>query len=184
MSSLPDWPRMNRDEKIRLVTAMLAEKATASQIAASFANCSRNPAIGFVHRIQKAGVKANFYNRPRSATVRSVKAPKLAKVASVAPPPPSAPELVVEAAPIALPAVIEQFPDRDSYFRPLAGTAPIAGDDLEGGVCHWPVNGLYGSEPIYCGEPADGPYCATHTRIAYQPQSSLKEKRHGAHIGR
>lgn len=184
MKSLPDWTRMDRGERVKLVTEMLAEKATASQIAASFANCSRNAAIGFVHRISKAGVKAAFHNRPRCAPVRAAKQPKPAKVTRAAPPVAPAPEPVIEAAPIALPAVIEQFPTRDSYFRPLPETSPIDAEDLEGGVCHWPVNGLYGCEPIYCGQPADGPYCRTHTRIAFVPNSSLKEKRHGAHIGR
>jgi hypothetical protein len=51
---------------------------------------------------------------------------------------------------------------------------------MSGGMCHWPVNGLYGREPIYCGQPADGPFCPVHHRLAYQPNSSLQEKRHGA----
>ncbi|MGT2467410.1 GcrA family cell cycle regulator [Mesorhizobium atlanticum] len=83
-------------------------------------------------------------------------------------------------APPSVPAVMPTFTTRESYFLPLPDSVPVDLADMEGGECHWPVNGLYGKEPIYCGRPADGAYCREHHRIAYNPAPSPKEYRHGA----
>jgi GcrA cell cycle regulator len=134
---------------------------------------SRNAVIGRVHRL---GLKLK--GRP-PANIMAVKAKRERPTRAVQPDRTPAVAKDAKAAP-ALPVAIPAFPDLDSYFRPLPGTEAVPLAEMAGGMCHWPVNGRYGREPIYCGLPADGPYCPVHHRLAYQPKSSLQEKRHGA----
>lgn len=174
-----------RDEALkRLVTA----GKTSSQIAA-LSGISRNSVIGRIHRLKlelargktktnpkkTAQPKAETPRRaPRRKLIAGIEQIKLSQKPKAARP--------AKAAEAKVPVVIPAFLDRDSYFLPLADTPPVSLMDMHDQACRWPVNGLYGREPIYCGRHApDGPYCRVHHRIAFQPASSLKEKRHGAH---
>lgn len=52
-------------------------------------------------------------------------------------------------------------------FPPTVGRFTLF--DLENGVCRWPI----GEHPnvVFCGAPADGPYCACHHALAYRDES-------------
>ncbi|RWM29445.1 GcrA family cell cycle regulator [Mesorhizobium sp.] len=178
-------------EQDSLLRKLNADGLTASQIAAHFENFSRNAIIGRAHRLGLVLANANgpIKNRKRKHLADSKKpaTPQRKKLIAgiehiVRPAKPTAPEPIAtaKAIPIVLPATVPTFTTRESYFLPLPGSPPVDLADMEGGKCHWPVNGLYGREPIYCGRPADGTYCRVHTRLAYEPAQTPKETRHGA----
>jgi hypothetical protein len=59
---------------------------------------------------------------------------------------------------------------RARAFEPLPGLAPIHLTELTKTTCRWPVNGIDGSEPIFCGGHAPQLYCSSHARMAYTPR--------------
>lgn len=68
--------------------------------------------------------------------------------------------------------------DRQHYFDPLPGTRPVEIGDLPRfGKCRWPVNGLDGHDPIFCGQIIDptATYCAVHRRLAFTPAIMRRE---------
>ncbi|ESW92673.1 hypothetical protein NKL07_22010 [Mesorhizobium sp. C280B] len=179
--SRPFHPRWTpeRDEALK---RLVAAGKSSSQIAA-LSGISRNSVIGRIHRLKLTLARRKGSSNPRAPQApkppadKPRRAPRRKLIAGVE-------QIVLSQKPVAprtsVPAVIPTFVDRDSYFLPLADTPPVDLMGLQGGRCRWPVNGLYGRDPIYCGRHADGTYCRVHHRIAYQPASSLKEKRHGA----
>lgn len=191
----PFYPRWTPEADERL-KALLAENLSASQISARFGNCSRNAVIGRVHRLNlsfsKAAPAAVKANRARSNAKKAVgntpavptRKKLIAGIEHVALRPEKqkakpAPIVLPSPSP-SVPAVVPTFTTRESRFLPLPDSPPVNLADMEGGKCHWPVNGLYGKEPAYCGRPADGAYCREHHSIAYTPAPPPKETRHGA----
>lgn len=196
MSPLPDWRTMSKTEKAEALKSLCAAGHSATRIAGFFAGFpSRNAIIGMIHRMQRKGdtIALKGDGRSRKAKNDASAAPKSRKprmparkklIAGVEHPAMSArkaPDAAVSV-PTSLPAVIPAFSDRESYFQPLPDTSPIALKDLHSDSCRWPVDGLFGREGMFCDEVrvAGKPYCTTHHRIAYQPQSALKDKRYGA----
>ncbi|TIS37540.1 GcrA family cell cycle regulator [Mesorhizobium sp.] len=190
----PSYPRWTPelDEQLK---GLLEEKLTASQIAARFGNFSRNAIIGRTHRLklnfarprghQKPGVapeaKPTMPAKPRLPKRRRLIA-GVEQIVLSRKPGKSKPVQSKRAQPEpALPAVIPTFVTRESYFLPLADTSPIALSALSESKCRWPVDGIHGREGLFCGEHAhQGVYCRVHRSIAYQPNSSMMEKRRGA----
>ncbi len=197
MSELPTWKGLDPAERKAILIQQSREGKTASQIAACFADFpSRNAIIGAIHRLHAAGVAIKLgrgqvpTSKPAAAKKAKATDPHVVPERRAKPQRETADQVpqaaLVPSVPQTqanLPAVIE-LPRGDDAFLPLPDTTPIGPDDLQGGRCHWLVNGRFGREPIYCGEPADGAFCSVHHRIAYVPNSSLKEKRNGAHSGR
>ncbi|HLP66720.1 MAG TPA: hypothetical protein VK181_04300, partial [Rhizobium sp.] len=69
--------------------------------------------------------------------------------------------------------------DRSRPFDPLEGVEPILVKNFPRlGKCRWPVNGIDGHEPLFCGcetAPATNIYCTTHTRFARPKEVSHGE---------
>lgn len=177
-----------RDQALR---SLVSEKLSSSQIAARL-GISRNSAIGRIHRLKLvlaagAGKHVPKGRATKAATGQPRRAPRRKLIAGIeqiklSQKPKAAPKPVTPP-PAQVPATIPTFRTRDDYFLPLAGNEPVSLIDLQADQCHWPVNGLYGSAPIYCGRDADGPYCTAHRRIAYTPAPPLKEKPRGQNSG-
>ena len=52
--------------------------------------------------------------------------------------------------------------------------------DLRESMCRWPVGDPASAEFRYCGGKApigEGPYCAYHSRMAYQPMQDRRQRR-------
>lgn len=176
--ALPDWKALDPADRDAMLITLCGQGLSASRIAERFLNCTRSAVVGRVHRLQKRQVRVALRGRPSTNRTRQKPAKGAGKasrrvIAGVE-------HVVARNLQAELPVVVVRFPTRESYFEPLPETQPVHLDDMSGGRCNWPVSGLFGREPIYCGAPAEGTYCATHHRIAYQPNSSLREKRHVA----
>lgn len=67
-------------------------------------------------------------------------------------------------APAKAPVII----DKDRAFEPIDGVVPVHLLELTSLSCRWPVNGLHGRSPLFCGQARtdDRSYCAAHRALA------------------
>ena len=160
------------DERVDLLRKLWIEGLSASRIAAELAGgVTRNAVIGKVHRLGLSGRNKGIVNatpvRVRSP-LKPVGQPARSPVAQ------GAMALMMRGEnPIALHGgMLGAAPTRPSGDNvvPLAETVTIM--DLRESMCRWPVGDPSSSEFRYCGSKApigEGPYCAHHSRMAYQP---------------
>jgi GcrA cell cycle regulator len=110
-------------------------------------------------------------------------------------PPPAAARLKVKAP--AGPAVVEErpAPALDSVVVPLRPALPVTREssevalspservtimDLRETSCRWPMGDPSNAEFRFCGAKTcigDGPYCAAHARLAFQPSHDRRRER-------
>jgi GcrA cell cycle regulator len=165
------------DERVELLRKLWLEGLSASQIAAHLGGVSRNAVIGKVHRLKLS-------NRGRAAA-----APQRQKKAS-----PAAGTKVVRAAPVravtasigatALQVAFEAEPVARPVPRVIENIAvPVSRHlklvELSDRTCKWPNGDPLTEDFSFCGnEPGEnGPYCAYHARIAFQPPSERRRSR-------
>lgn len=150
---IPEWALLTREERQQAIAKHAADGLSAGQIALQFTGVSRNAIIGYCKR---SDIKLkNARGGSRSAMAR----PAPRTEAATRPAKPAKPDLVA-LGPIS----------RSKAFEPLAGRVPVHLADLKSFQCHWPVNALEGSEPIFCGASASSLYCTSHARLAYLPR--------------
>lgn len=166
MNMLPDWTEMTKEQRIEKLKPLVGEGLSAGQIAMHFGNCSRNAVIGYLAR-HDVGYKG------KGRTGRPVKAAKLVRAPARAPKPLMDIPSIERAKPAVNPApdLVDLGPiAKGNAFLPINGIEPVHLTDLGRQQCHWPVNGLDGNEPIFCGAPSLKTYCTSHQRLAYQPR--------------
>ncbi len=161
------------DERVELLRKLWLEGLSASQIASALQNgITRNAVIGKVHRLGLSGrVKASAPSVPR------VRTKPLRPMA----PRHSAPmvrgntALAVKSLPA---EVVEPEPLEDVVI-PISERVTIT--ELKEAMCRWPLGDPTTAEFRFCGakKPVDGagPYCAYHSRIAYQPVQERRRER-------
>ena len=159
------------DDRVDALKKLWLEGHSASQIAKQLGGVTRNAVIGKVHRLGLSGRAAPSQPaRPVFKTakpVRSVAAP--APVVRRCEPAPAA----VAAAPA--PAAVALRPERAE----TPGSATVL--TLGSCMCKWPIGDPSSDGFTFCGGRAtQGPYCATHAAVAYQPQLPKKSGRTGA----
>lgn len=135
------------DDRVERLKSLWQEGLSASQIAASFGDLTRNAAIGKLHRLGLVGRSSDGQsNRPRIQ-----RAPRLART-----PKPS---------PILLPAEIDPLLLADGSFATMR--------NVDQQMCRWPVGDPTSADFHFCGHPhkPGAPYCEVHCRRAYQPNS-------------
>lgn len=181
MSELPDWTKIPRDERRRLLTAYCEEGLTASKIADSFQNCSRSAVIGLVHRLKlqlgggqprkgmtgrrKPGTEA----APKAAKAKPVRASKLVQQTSSwrgANNPPASDFKARALQRAASPGIVIK---RENAFDPIPGSEPVA---FGSAGCKWPVDKLDGPGLLACGATklhSETPYCSAHSSLASAP---------------
>lgn len=163
------------DERVELLRKLWLDGFSASQIANELANgITRNAVIGKVHRLGLSGrAKTTVPAAPRPRvkplrpTVPRTSAPALRGNAALAikslPMEEEAPE----------PLLIEDV------VIPISERVTIM--DLKEAMCRWPLGDPTSAEFRFCGakKPTDatGPYCAQHSRIAYQPIQERRRER-------
>jgi hypothetical protein len=166
MNMLPDWTEMTKEQRIEKLKPLVSEGLSAGQIAMHFGNCSRNAVIGYLSRHDVGYIGKGRTGQPVKVA-KLVKKPVPARKSVPALPPIEQPKPVAK--------VIPDFADlgpiaKGSAFLPIDGVKPVHLTDLGRQQCHWPVNGLDGNEPIFCGAPSSKTYCTSHQRLAYQPR--------------
>jgi GcrA cell cycle regulator len=163
------------DERVELLRKLWLEGLSASQIANELANgISRNAVIGKVHRLGLAGrAKA-----PIAASAR----PRI-KPARPAVPRPTAPLIRGNTAlafkPQPMPMAEPEPEPVEDVVIPISERVTIM--ELREPMCRWPLGDPTTAEFRFCGTrkstTATGPYCAYHSRLAYQPLNERRRER-------
>ena len=159
------------DERVEMLKKLWSEGLSASQIAAEIGSVTRNAVIGKVHRLGLSG-----RGKAKSSSHQRVKKPART---------PSAPATIAEQAPRSagaiapIPLAMEQEPVAtvDDVVVPMSERVTIM--DLRESMCRWPMGDPTKAEFRFCGaRSVTGlPYCAHHSRIAYQPVADRKRDR-------
>jgi GcrA cell cycle regulator len=157
------------DDRVEQLKKLWEGGLSASQIAAELGNVTRNAVIGKVHRLGLSGRAKS----PSSAAPRQRKArPAAQQMMRVARPVSRgntalahAFEVEIEADPIAYDNVV-----------PMSQRLSLL--ELNEATCHWPIGDPSSSEFFFCGGRALNalPYCAHHSRIAYQPAGDRRRQ--------
>ena len=143
------------DERVEVLKKLWLEGLSASQIAKQLGGITRNAVIGKVHRLGLSGRAAPSH--PSRPVFKTPRAPR---------PPASSTPRRLEPRPASLPAPV--------YFVEEPGSATVL--TLGAHMCKWPIGDPATDAFTFCGRRADaeGPYCAHHASIAYQPQQPRK----------
>jgi GcrA cell cycle regulator len=148
------------DERVELLKKLWQDGLSASQIAKQLGGVTRNAVIGKVHRLGLSG------RATPSKPQRTVfKAPRPARPVSAAPAAPR--RLVAEPANQPQPSPV-RFVDEEP------GTATVL--TLGAHMCKWPIGDPSLDSFTFCGRrTGEGPYCAHHAQVAYQPAQAKKK---------
>ena len=142
------------DERVDLLKKMWTEGQSASQIAKELGGVTRNAVIGKVHRLGLSG---------RATPTRSDRPPISARRKPAPKPVMIEPEEPIE----------EEILDDGEWATVLT---------LNERMCKWPI-GHPGTEKFhFCGRAAQAgtPYCEAHSRVAYQPAPSRRDRKRSA----
>lgn len=159
------------DERVELLKKLWTEGLSASQIAAELGGITRNAVIGKVHRLGLSG---------------------RAKSPSSAAPRPRKPRVAAHTMRVARPAIrgntaLARVQAYDVEYEPepveVENVVPLGQRcsllDLSEAKCRWPVGDPGAQDFFFCGgKTAESlPYCAYHSRIAYQPVGDRRRDR-------
>jgi GcrA cell cycle regulator len=157
------------DERVETLKKLWADGLSASQIAAELGGITRNAVIGKVHRLGLSGRAKS----PSSAAPR----PRKPRAASHM--------LRVSRSSMrgntALAHAYEL--DLEPELEPIDNVIPLGQRrsllELTEETCRWPIGDPGTADFFFCGGPAitSLPYCAYHSRVAYQPANVRRDRR-------
>jgi GcrA cell cycle regulator len=162
------------DERVELLKKLWNEGLSASQIAAELGGITRNAVIGKVHRLGLSGrAKSPASVAPRARKPRASAA--LLRVAR--------PTLRGNTALARLPAYevdYEPEPENTAAIVPIGQRCTLL--ELNESKCRWPIGDPGAPDFFFCGGKAveNLPYCAHHSRIAYQPIGERRREKRTA----
>jgi len=156
------------EDRVEMLKKLWDAGLSAGQIAAELGNVTRNGVIGKVHRLGLSGRAKS----PSSATPRKRKVrPERTKPFALPP----------QARARGNPALahafdVEMEPDPTAYDNIVPMSQRLSLLQLNDATCHWPVGDPESEDFFFCGgrSLASLPYCAHHSRIAYQPASDRR----------
>jgi GcrA cell cycle regulator len=157
------------DERVELLKKLWADGLSASQIAAELGGITRNAVIGKVHRLGLSGrAKSTSSTSPRPRKARSpshmlrIGRPSIRGNTALA----HAYDIETEAEPELIDNII-----------PIGQRRTLL--ELNEQTCRWPVGDPGSTEFFFCGgNTVTGlPYCAYHSRVAYQPAGDRRRDR-------
>ncbi len=155
------------DERVELLKKLWADGLSASQIAGELGGITRNAVIGKVHRLGLSGrAKSPSSSAPRVRKPRS----HMLRVSRPAMRGNTALALAYEM-------------DAELDLEPVELVIPLEQRrnllELNEETCRWPVGDPATPEFYFCGgKSITGlPYCAPHSRVAYQPAADRRRDR-------
>jgi GcrA cell cycle regulator len=165
------------DERVEQLRQHWIEGKSASQIALLLGHgLTRNAVIGKVHRLGLAGrakspSSSGSHSRPSSQqSARRAAAPRAAPVS---------PRMVRGATALAVEPQTAAAAEPQAFegvVLPMSLRVTII--ELKEAMCRWPLGDPASPDFRYCGSPtANGPYCAYHGRLAYQPAQERRRER-------
>lgn len=154
------------DDRVEQLKKLWEGGLSASQIAAELGNVTRNAVIGKVHRLGLSGRAKS----PSSAAPRPRK-PRPAQQMVRMPRPVARGNTA-----LAHDYQVEMEPDPISVDNVIPISQRLQLVELSDATCHWPVGDPASADFYFCGGKAvaGAPYCAHHSRIAYQPASDRR----------
>jgi GcrA cell cycle regulator len=155
------------DERVELLKKLWSDGLSASQIAAELGGITRNAVIGKVHRLGLSGrAKTASSAAPRQRKARS--STHILRIGRAVVRGNTA--LAYEIEPEVTPELVENV-------VPIGQRRTIL--ELTEQTCRWPIGDPGSTEFFFCGGHtiAGLPYCAFHSRIAYQPVSDRRRDR-------
>jgi GcrA cell cycle regulator len=157
------------DDRVEQLKKLWEGGLSASQIAAELGNVTRNAVIGKVHRLGLSGRAKS----PSSAAPRPRKARPAQHMMRVTRP--------VSRGNTALAHVFEveaEQQDPVAYDNVVPMSQRLSLLELNEATCHWPIGDPSNPEFFFCGGKAlqSLPYCAHHSRIAYQPAGDRRRQ--------
>jgi GcrA cell cycle regulator len=157
------------DERVEQLKKLWESGLSASQIAAELGNITRNAVIGKVHRLGLSGRAKS----PSSAVPRPRKARPSQHMVRISRP--------MSRGNTALAHAFETEPEHDpvAYDNVVPMNQRKTLLELSEDTCHWPVGDPGSPEFFFCGgKSLQGlPYCAHHSRVAYQPAVDRRRDR-------
>jgi GcrA cell cycle regulator len=157
------------DERVELLKKLWADGLSASQIAAELGGVTRNAVIGKVHRLGLAGrAKAPSSAAPRPRKARAH--PHMLRVGRAAIRGNTALAHAYE-------LEVEPEPELVDNVIPMGQRRTLL--ELNEDTCRWPIGDPGQADFFFCGgQPVAGlPYCAYHSRVAYQPPNLRRDRR-------
>lgn len=139
------------EERVEKLKQLWAEGLSASQIARTLGEVTRNAVIGKVHRLGLSGrATTSRIDRPRPVAVRRPTRPRL---------------------------VVPETASVEEARLPTGEFATVM--TVREGMCKWPIGDPSSDEFHFCGNSVNTglPYCTAHARMAYQPAQSRRDKR-------
>jgi GcrA cell cycle regulator len=162
------------DERVELLRQLWLDGRSASQISAQLGHgVTRNAVIGKVHRLGLAG---------RAKAPTSTASPPRAAAPRMSPRPASSSARTAVRGATALALASEPALDTRPVFQEEDVVIPmslrVSIIDLKEAMCRWPLGDPTSADFRYCGSPAaNGPYCAHHGKLAYQPVQDRRRER-------
>jgi len=137
------------EERVELLSKLWAEGLSASQIARTLGEVTRNAVIGKVHRLGLSGRATPARTERPRVTIRRSK-PEISKPVMVTP------------------EIIEE--------QVLEDGAWVTVMTLTERMCKWPIGHPGTKDFHFCGRsaPTSGPYCDAHVRLAYQASTARR----------
>ena len=156
------------DDRVEQLKKLWEAGLSASQIAAELGNITRNAVIGKVHRLGLSGrAKSPSSSAPRQRKVRP--AQQMMRI--------NRPVSRGNTA-LAQAFEVEAEPDPIAYDNVVPMSQRLNLLELNENTCHWPVGDPSSPDFFFCGGKAleSLPYCAHHSRVAYQPASARRSR--------
>ncbi|HEY0234545.1 MAG TPA: GcrA family cell cycle regulator [Afipia sp.] len=156
------------DDRVEQLKKLWESGLSASQIAAELGNITRNAVIGKVHRLGLSGrAKSPSSAAPRQRKVRP--AQNMMRISRPMSRGNTALAHVFE---------VEAEPDPIAFDNVVPMSQRRSLLELTEDTCHWPIGDPSSLEFFFCGGKAVAslPYCAHHSRVAYQPASERRRQ--------
>lgn len=154
------------DDRVEQLKKLWEAGLSASQIAAELGNITRNAVIGKVHRLGLSGRAKS----PSSAAPRQRKVRPAQHMMRINRPVSRGNTALAHA------FEVEAEPDPIAYDNVVPMSQRLNLLELNESTCHWPVGDPGSPDFFFCGGKALNslPYCAHHSRVAYQPASDRR----------
>jgi GcrA cell cycle regulator len=157
------------DERVEMLKKLWADGLSASQIAAELGGITRNAVIGKVHRLGLSGRAKS----PSSAAPRARKPRTHSHMMRVARPAMRGNTALAHA----YEYEVESEPELVDNVIPIGQRRTLL--ELTESTCRWPIGDPGSTDFFFCGGQSltNLPYCAYHSRVAYQPANARRDRR-------
>ena len=157
------------DERVEMLKKLWADGLSASQIAAELGGITRNAVIGKVHRLGLSGRAKS----PSSAVPRARKPRTHSQMLRVARPAMRGNTALAHA----YEYEVESEPELVDNVIPIGQRRTLL--ELTEATCRWPIGDPGSTDFFFCGGQSltNLPYCAYHSRVAYQPANARRDRR-------